>query len=63
MHETEAVWLDLDDVCARTGMSRSSAYRSIHEEGLPAFRLGGRFRVRASDLDDWIESRRVGAVS
>jgi excisionase family DNA binding protein len=55
------VWLELPDICARTGMSPKSAYRAIHEHGLKAYRLGGRLKVKAEDLDAWLEQQRVGA--
>ena len=38
-----------------------TVYRLIKTRGLPAFRLGGDFRIRRSDLEKWIAQQHVPA--
>ena len=43
--------LTLAEAQAILRVSRSKMYRLIHQEGLPAVRLGSTYRIRQSDLD------------
>lgn len=52
--------LRLDEVCGFLRISKTTAHRLIHEEVLPAFRVGHSFRVRAEDLDDYLSITRTG---
>ena len=37
-------------------VSKSKMYRLIHQEGLPAIKLGSTYRIRRSDLDRFLEN-------
>lgn len=43
--------LTLAEAQAILRVSRSKMYRLIHQEGLPAVRLGSTYRIRQSDLE------------
>src|SRR3954454_22425601 len=47
------------DVAACTGLSYHAGLRSIHRGELVASKLGGRVRIRRSDLLMWIEACRL----
>lgn len=48
--------LTLAEAQAILRVSRSKMYRLIHQEGLPAVRLGSTYRIRQSDLDVFLEN-------
>ncbi|CAM3778586.1 helix-turn-helix domain-containing protein [Mycolicibacterium frederiksbergense] len=51
-------------VARRLGKSQREVQRLIETGALPAYRLGDRdLTIFESDLDAWIESRRVGGAA
>lgn len=46
--------LTLDKVAAYLKAGKRTVYRLAAEGKLPAFKLGGTWRFRRSDLDEWI---------
>ena len=48
--------LTLAEAQAILRVSKSKMYRLIHQEGLPAVRLGSTYRIRQSDLDVFLEN-------
>ncbi len=57
---TQAVrWLSTKEASARLGVTLRSLYRFIDEGELSAYRFGRVIRVTESDLDAFIESRRI----
>jgi excisionase family DNA binding protein len=53
--------LTVSEVAERVGLSTKAVRRAIERGELPASKLCGRIRVRPEDVDEWIESNRVGA--
>lgn len=53
--------LTIDEVAAYLKAGKRTVYRLAASSKLPAFKLGGTWRFRRSDLDQWIGSR-VGKV-
>lgn len=51
---TESEILTLDEVAAYLKAGKRTIYRLATEGKLPAFKLGGTWRFRRSDLDEWI---------
>lgn len=49
--------LTIDEVAAYLKASKRTVYRLTTSGNLPAFKLGGTWRFRRSDLDRWIASR------
>lgn len=48
--------MKLDQAADYLNCHKSTLYRLIKSGKLPAFRLGGGWRIRRSDLDEWITS-------
>ncbi|MDH0733264.1 helix-turn-helix domain-containing protein [Pseudomonas sichuanensis] len=49
--------LTIDEVAAFLRAGKRTVYRLSASGKLPAFKLGGTWRFRRSDLDKWIASR------
>lgn len=49
--------LTIDEVAAFLKAGKRTVYRLAASGKLPAFKLGGTWRFRCSDLDKWIASR------
>lgn len=41
------------------GLSRSKIWTLIRTEGLPAFKIGGDYRYRSSEIITWMENFRI----
>lgn len=54
MAEPEGEILTLDEVAAFLKAGKRTVYRLAAEGKLPGFKLGGTWRFRRSDLDEWI---------
>lgn len=54
MAEPEGEILTPDDVAAYLKAGKRTVYRPVVGGKLPAFKLGGTWRFRRSDLDEWI---------
>lgn len=54
MAEPEGEILTLDEMAAYLKAGKRTVYRLAAEGRLPAFKLGGTWRFRRSDLDQWI---------
>lgn len=67
MAESDDNILTLDEVAAYLKAGKRTVYRLAAEGKLPAFKLGGTWRFRRSDLDKWIAvnltNRNVGVGS
>lgn len=55
--ETRDEILTLDDVAAYLKASKRTVYRLTQKGEIPAFKLGGTWRFRHSELDRWIAER------
>jgi len=54
MADPEGEILTLEEVAAYLKAGKRTIYRLAAEGKLPAFKLGGTWRFRRSDLDEWI---------
>lgn len=54
MADLEHAILTLDEVATYLKAGKRTVYRLAAEGRLPAFKLGGMWRFRRSDLDKWI---------
>ena len=45
------------DVAQYLKVNVETVYRLIRQEGLPAIRLGGQWRLRSKDFEQWLEAR------
>ena len=57
-HMTEP-WVSVDDVAKHLGVVKDSIYRWIERRGLPAQRVGRLWKLKLSEVDEWV--RRGGA--
>ena len=57
MANSEGDILTLDEVAAYLKAGKRTVYRLAAEGKLPAFKLGGTWRFRRGDLENWIASR------
>ena len=57
---TDAIrWLSTKDAAARLGVTLRSLYRFIDEGELAAYKFGRVIRLKADDVDRYIESCRI----
>jgi len=54
MTKTEGEILTLDEVAAYLKAGKRTVYRLAQKGEIPAFKLGGTWRFRRSELDHWI---------
>jgi excisionase family DNA binding protein len=52
-------WLSTTEAAARCGIGVRTLYRLIDEGAVPAYKLGRVMRIRAADVDTFLESVRV----
>lgn len=54
MTDTDGEILTLDEVAAYLKAGKRTVYRLAQKGEIPAFKLGGTWRFRHSELDSWI---------
>lgn len=59
MAAAEIEWLSTQDAARRLGITPRTLYRFIDLGELPAYRLGRVIRLKADDVDAFIESSRI----
>lgn len=59
MNDQEGEILTLDEVAAYLKAGKRTVYRLAQEGKLPAFKLGGTWRFRRSDLERWIAENTI----
>lgn len=53
-----------DDLAAYLKLNRRTVYRMLEKNELPfAFKVGGSWRFKLTDVDEWIESQKVQSTS
>ena len=55
------LFLNAEMTAKLLGISLSSAYELMHEEGFPALRIGSRFVVPKDKFQQWVEWQSGGA--
>jgi excisionase family DNA binding protein len=59
----ETSWLGTPEAAERLGITQRTLYRLIDEGHIPAYRLGRVFRVKESDLEQFLDRSRVAPGS
>jgi excisionase family DNA binding protein len=59
MQAVEETYYTLREVAERLKVSRRTVYRWVQAKELPAYKLGGEFRVTERDLERFLEARRT----
>ena len=52
-------WLSTQEASRRLGITTRTLYRFVDQGDLPAYRMGRVIRLKASDIDSFIESSRI----
>jgi excisionase family DNA binding protein len=50
-------WVSVDDVAAHLGVRKDSIYRWIEHRALPARKIGKLWKLKLSEVDDWVRTR------
>jgi excisionase family DNA binding protein len=53
--------LTVKEAAEQVRLTQWAIYRAIQRGELTAYKPGGRLRIRAADLEEWLESTRVAA--
>jgi excisionase family DNA binding protein len=59
----ETEWLGTPEAAVRLGITQRTLYRLIDEGQVPAYKMGRVLRVKATDLDVFLEQSRVAPGS
>jgi len=59
----ETEWLGTPEAAERLGITQRTLYRLIDEGQIPAYKMGRVLRVKASDLEVFLEHSRVAPGS
>jgi excisionase family DNA binding protein len=59
MHAVEETYYTLPEIAEKLRVSRRTVYRWVQARELPAYKLGGEFRVTERDLKHFLEARRT----
>lgn len=58
------MWMDVAAVAILLGVSRDTVYRYVNEGHIPGFKLGGRYRFRRDEMEQWLKKQsRAGLLA
>ena len=63
MSEGEIVWMSTQEAARRLGITPRTLYRFVDEGALPAYKMGRVFRLKRSDVDEFMEASRIAPGS
>lgn len=49
-------WSSVDEVAEHLGVARDTVYRWIDHRGLPAKKIGRLWKLKLSEVDDWVNA-------
>ena len=49
-------WLSVDELAAYLGVKPDTVYTWIAKKGLPAHKVGRLWKMKTSEVDDWVRS-------
>ncbi len=55
----DIVWLSTQEASKRLGVTSRTLYRFVDEGSLPAYKMGRVFRLKRSDVDEFIDRSRI----
>ena len=58
-NQSEDRFMTTQELMKFLGLSRTKIWSLINSEGLPAFKLGGDYRYRMSEIVQWMENYRI----
>ncbi len=63
MAQEEIVWMSTQEAARRLGITPRTLYRFVDEGALPAYKMGRVFRLKRSDVDEYMEAARIAPGS
>ncbi|WP_373509052.1 helix-turn-helix domain-containing protein [Thiocapsa sp.] len=51
---TAEPWVSVEEVAKHLGVAKDSVYRWIEQKGLPAHRMGRLWKLKVSEVDEWV---------
>jgi excisionase family DNA binding protein len=57
--DEEIVWLSTQEAARRLGITTRTLYRFVDEGQIPAYKMGRVFRLKRSDVDEFIDRSRI----
>ncbi len=55
----DIVWMSTQAAARRLGITPRTLYRFVDEGTLPAYKMGRVFRLKQSDVDEYMEASRI----
>jgi len=49
-------WLSVDEMAEYLGLKPDTVYTWIHAKGLPAHKMGRLWKMKRSEVDDWVRA-------
>lgn len=59
MAQEEIVWMSTQEAARRLGITPRTLYRFVDEGALAAYKMGRVFRLKQSDVDQYMEAARI----
>lgn len=59
MAQEEIVWMSTQEAARRLGITPRTLYRFVDEGALAAYKMGRVFRLKQSDVDEYMEASRI----
>ena len=62
MHQAES-WGSLDEIARHVGVSQDTIHRWIRNREMPAHKVGRLWKLKASQVDAWVEAGKANKES
>lgn len=59
MAQEEIIWMSTQEAARRLGITPRTLYRFVDEGALAAYKMGRVFRLKQSDVDEYMEGSRI----
>jgi excisionase family DNA binding protein len=59
MSGDNTIWMGTTETCDRLGITLRTLYRLIDEGKIPAYKMGRVIRLKANEVDAFVESTRI----
>lgn len=56
-------WFSVNELAAEFEVNRRTIIRLIEEDDMPAYKLGGQWRIKRDELEDYLQARHTGRQS
>jgi len=59
---TEECWSSLDEIAQHIGVNKDTIRNWIEKGDIPAYKVGKQWKVKVSEIDDWIKSGKSAKI-